>query len=175
MSMLENSDFNGIWLITLQGQDETLLTDVIERAEKDYLRKLLGDSLYADFVSGLTNDPVPEKWSNLLNGSTYTYDNENHVFQGLKTMLKYFTRKDYFDTKRVIIAPTGQGTKAMELGVDITSEGFSDVQMEQLNRGIAIYNEAIDFITRTNSETPDTYEDFAGEYLTLKQIGLDLT
>lgn len=45
----------------------TMLDAYITRYEKEYLIKLLGLELYNEFVSGLEEDPVPQKWIDLKN------------------------------------------------------------------------------------------------------------
>lgn len=45
----------------------TMLDAYITRYEKEYLIKLLGQDLYAEFVAGLEEDPVPQKWIDLKN------------------------------------------------------------------------------------------------------------
>lgn len=44
-----------------------MLDAYIERYEKEYLTKLLGLELYNEFMAGLEEEPVPQKWVDLKN------------------------------------------------------------------------------------------------------------
>ena len=172
--ILTAAAFVGMYLVPDSGSD-TLLDDVIDYSEQYYLRKLLGDDLYSAFISALADNP-DQKWIYLRDGVTYIEigTEENKVFQGVAMMLKFFTRAKYLEQRRFFISTNGQGTKALELGVDLNKEQFSDSQMEMINKGIDIYNEAINFIYNANNETADTYENFYNRKLIHKQPGFDL-
>lgn len=43
------------------------LTVFINKYETKFLKQLLGDALYAEFTSGLGEDPIPPKWQELKN------------------------------------------------------------------------------------------------------------
>lgn len=48
------------------------VTDAIALYETEFLKKALGYDLYSSFIAGLSEDPVPERWLNLLQGVSYT-------------------------------------------------------------------------------------------------------
>jgi hypothetical protein len=50
--------------------------------EKEYLRKALGDELYLDFIAGLAEDPIAQKWLDLRDGIVYTVNDKRYVWQG---------------------------------------------------------------------------------------------
>lgn len=50
------------------------VTDAVALYEPEMLVKALGYDLYSSFINGLGEDPVPQKWLNLLQGVSYTND-----------------------------------------------------------------------------------------------------
>jgi hypothetical protein len=174
MAILQYTDFTSLHLIVLQNaNDQALLTDIITYTEKKYLRKLLGDDLYTAFIAGIAEVTPEAKWTQLRDGVTYTYGGESYVFSGLKEMLKYLVEATHNDRKALMRSSIGASVALQELG-ERSSETFSDTQIPLLNDAIEIWNEAVCFIDRKNSETPNTYENFYGEMLIKKVPGLDI-
>ena len=65
---------------------------MIPIVEKDIMRKLLGDTLYTDYVA----NPTDARWIALVDGATYTYDDKSVIWDGTKgiagnSMMGFFT------------------------------------------------------------------------------------
>lgn len=56
----------------------------IAKYETQFLKLLLGDSLYAEFVAGLLVDPVETQWADLRDGASYVYDDRTYLYSGLR-------------------------------------------------------------------------------------------
>ena len=70
--------------------DNTSFEDFVEEQEEEILRQLLGDSLYEAFIEGLEEDPIPQRWIDLRDGKSYTYNDKTYKWKGIKKMLKPF-------------------------------------------------------------------------------------
>lgn len=73
-TLIDNTYFTGSIAIAQKSQAEVAanLTAYIMQYEPEYLQKVLGYSFYKDFIAGLEEDPVPQKWADLLNGADFT-------------------------------------------------------------------------------------------------------
>jgi hypothetical protein len=72
--------------------------EYIEEIEERYLRKVLGNELYAAFIAGLEEDPIDQKWSDLRDGAQYG-DSEKWVGmrQALIPLVYSYWLTDTFD------------------------------------------------------------------------------
>lgn len=59
-----------------------LVEDFIKRYEPEYLERVLGLNLYKAFIAGLQEDPIPDRWLDLLTGVDFTYKNHLHHWNG---------------------------------------------------------------------------------------------
>lgn len=60
----------------------TLIESFIQVYEPEYLTKVLGIDLYKAFIAGLQEDPIPDKWLNLLVGAEFQYKSHTHKWDG---------------------------------------------------------------------------------------------
>lgn len=67
MSIVQTSDFTGKIKIanTAKADVATDLQIFIDDYEGEFLKLLLGETLYTDFIAGLDEDPIPAKWTAL--------------------------------------------------------------------------------------------------------------
>ena len=76
----------------------------IDEKAREILKRSLGNVLFADFdqyvdADGTLNSSAPQKWQNLVNGSTYTFAGTEYAWQGLTftegaykvSLLAYYT------------------------------------------------------------------------------------
>lgn len=59
------------------------LTQFIEKYERELLERVMGYGFYKDFTTGLQQDPIASKWSELLLGKDYTYNSRTHRWRGI--------------------------------------------------------------------------------------------
>lgn len=151
---------DGLLYLNLSNEDDrdSMNNKYCPFVEKKMLTKLLGESLYNDFIGNKT----VQKYANLINGvdATYEYNGKTKKYTGLKDMLAYFTYFQY--VSRLDKIPTQSGFKRVK---NQNSESVSPASemCEAWNEGVSLYYQAIDFINYTNDQTPNTYADFDPE------------
>lgn len=59
----------------------------IDKYEKRFLADLLGHGLYTDFTNGLASQPVDDIWTDLKNGTNYTYNQRRYNYPGIKNAI----------------------------------------------------------------------------------------
>jgi hypothetical protein len=123
--------------------------------EEDYLRDLLNDKLYEDFINDLIGGvPQTQNFIDLLNGKTYVNPSGETVkYDGLKRMLKYFIYSETLDYNWSNNASTGQLTSNNENSTLINRADLRKVRAKIHNKGINLYNKAATFIN-------DNYTDY---------------
>lgn len=155
--ILSKTDFTGVWLISLNGVNDSYINSIIADTEKKYLRMLLGDDLYLQFITGLGETVIPQKWLDLRDGKNYTYVDRMFIWEGVKEMLKYFTWVEYHNQSRQMSKPTGLAVPSIENSEVLNNADMGVVLSAHYNKGVYIALNGHDFITRTNDTTPDTY------------------
>jgi hypothetical protein len=55
----------------------------IEKYENDFLINVLGQELYSDFITGVSQPVIDQIWKDLIFGKTYTHQNQNYTWKGL--------------------------------------------------------------------------------------------
>lgn len=85
----------------------TVLSDLIDYAEPEILRSLLGAATYQDFLDGVLVDPdaeepefkpnaeIDQKWLDLRDGAEYTYKEKVYQYTGLKLFLKPYLYQEW--------------------------------------------------------------------------------
>jgi hypothetical protein len=124
--------------------------------EAKQLKKLLGKSLYAEYVG---NEGADQKWLDLINGiiGTFTYNGQTCIYTGLKDKFCYLIYEKYTNEQFTSNTPIG-GTQAKpangELNYDIPRA------VSAHNEWVDAFNDAVDFIRYKNSTSPETYPNF---------------
>ena len=152
--ILTTSDFADLSLNDFQKDSLTLF---IAKKEKEYVRALLNDAVYADFVSGVDLAKYNELW----NGCTYI-DSQGYtrVNEGLKYVIigfitAHWLRSNY--QKSVVGAV--KNTNNEQLAADNVT---TQLCYEEYNRGLDIYlKDVFCFVREKVYETGyEGYEDF---------------
>lgn len=60
----------------------------MEAKEEETLKSLLGVSLYTDFIEGLDDSTIEQKWIDLRDGTTYEFSDVAYEYKGLVDLLK---------------------------------------------------------------------------------------
>lgn len=132
----------------LNSENDKLLW-YIEKFEKEYLRKLLGDHLYLDLVAHKTD----AKYVALATGETYAYDGLNYIYDGFKNMLSYFIFVQYSKDSQSFAAGTGDYQPNMQNSTRIERIQFNKKMIDAFNKGVDLYNDCYNYISRKNSES----------------------
>lgn len=89
MSFLAAGDFNVLpYNIVNLDKLGSQFQSFLDEQEKDILLKLLGGSLYDEFIAGLAENPIADRWVKLRDGDVYMYNNKNYKWNGMKRLLK---------------------------------------------------------------------------------------
>lgn len=159
MAILKQSDFNTgpyqLHQVITDDQNAQIL-ESIDRVQNEILDKLLGITLKDVFDTEYV-DPIPTKWSELIDGVVYTNSLNNRPirFKGMKEALKAFTYADYL-SKDTINTPSGQ-TRLMDKS---TTKNLRAIELQQLrkqafNDAVNIYQNARDFMYENIDDYPD--------------------
>jgi hypothetical protein len=161
--MLSATDFVGEFKLSQNAYDVTEINMFITQFEELYLRDLLGDNLYKDFIAGLAAGTVLQKWTDLQDGCYYKIiDDENSTetndifqvkFEGVKKMLKYFIWFEYVNKNQQKHTIAGQVVSNTENGTMVSGIDLTKNLINMYNKGVDIYNQAIDFLTVQNDYT----------------------
>lgn len=93
---LDPSDFEDVPYAIPNQEESRSLQDFIDAKEAEYLKKVLGLSLYNDFLSGLeTSGEIEDIWINLRDGIDYTYNDTIYNYCGVKELLKPVIYSDW--------------------------------------------------------------------------------
>lgn len=85
MLLIDTTYFNG--KINVPNVDNPVargsLAQFISEYEPDFLRKLLGPSLYAAYITGIAIVAPDQKWLDLRDGTSYNYGGNTYTWKGL--------------------------------------------------------------------------------------------
>lgn len=94
-----------------------------QEAELLYVKPILGDKLYNEIVA----NPTDEKYETLLNGGTWTDDNEDsHTFAGLKVTISYYIYAQNLMSGDIQPTRFGNVIKENDYSTPITDKTRSD-------------------------------------------------
>ena len=76
-NFIDNTYFTGPLLLAQKAVPEVAatITAYVNQFEPEYLKKVLGYSFWKQFMAGLEDDPVAQKWIDLRDGSEFTLPN----------------------------------------------------------------------------------------------------
>lgn len=77
--------------------NEKYFDQILQKSQKDFLKDLLGYRMYRDLVLNYDSAVTNDFWYYLINGTTYTYNDESYIYPGVKTALM---RHSYYDWQR---------------------------------------------------------------------------
>lgn len=158
MSIISIADFSaGELKITRNNSVDTDLQSYIDETEEKYLRSLLGDTLYIQFIAQLPT-PTLQKWTDLLNGYNYTVENENGenesvYFVGVKKMLRLFTWFNFVREQSFQNAIVGQVKGASQASANASMEEISRLIKTRYNKAIELYLSCYKFIYDNDEQT----------------------
>jgi len=151
-SILTTDDFKtGETRISQNKFEKDNLKSYIKEIQEEYLKKLLGDSLYLELGAELPT-PTTKKLLNLLNGVVYTYDLKVYDYTGLKRMLQYLTYYYYTNNQDVQNTIIGNVAGQSRNSENLTANSTLAFAEEKFNKAIDYFKEAQLFIQYNNSQ-----------------------
>jgi len=132
----------------------TEFTSFLGRVETEFLRKVLGYTLYSSFIAGLATTPtIPAIWTNLKNGCSFVAsDGNTYYFDGLKEALKYYS---YFKQQNRLYVTNIQSSN-VEKKSDISTVTYPMQKVVSAqNRCIEILEDMVIFIALNEDSYPN--------------------
>jgi hypothetical protein len=153
--LTDTNKFIGTILIDPKSFD-THATNFFTEKESDILTDLLGYELKTALEAGLLVDPIPEKYSKLTDGTTYTVSDVIYKVAGIKEMLPYL---QYFYFTR---DQKGFSTSLGEFESTVENAQRNDNTERQksttaYNKGLRYYYELVDYIVYVRSQEGNDY------------------
>ncbi len=157
MSIISIADFSaGPLKITRNNNVDNDLQSYIDETEEKFLRCLLGDTLYIQFMAELPT-PTLQKWLDLLNGYNYTVENsdgenETVYFIGIKKMLRLFTWFNFVREQSFQNSIVGQVKGASQASANASMAEISRLIKKRYNNGIDLYVECFKFLNDSDEQ-----------------------
>jgi len=125
----------------------------ISKYEKDFILKVFGNGFYNDLVDGLEIDPIPEKWTNIIDGVSDPVEFHGYevYFTGIKQAIANYV---YYWACRDRASSTidmGEATPTVENAIIVTSA----------QKTVRAWNEMSDLIYNARIyvlSNPDVYD-----------------
>lgn len=106
-------------LRTFWGTSKNLKEDRVDpitlRAQQRYLKPLLGDALYFDFITNIETPPYVD----FFNGTSYEYQGHTIFYSGVKSLLCAFTYSLFIAENPIHITRAGNKNKQSEESTEI--------------------------------------------------------
>ncbi len=153
-------DFSGEIALPDDEQLRADLSPYIDRHEKEFLIKLLGEHLYLEFKDGLAEETPAEKWVKLRDGEEYAVDGLRREYDGLRDGLAHFIFWAFVRETTLKITPMGLIEEDTETG-DLANDSKRTSYLQRMyNLGIEAYMKAQDYIEAQNDLDAATYPEY---------------
>lgn len=155
-AILSKTDFIGYYNVEIPGYSVTEKDAAIVQYEKFYLKKLMGETLYADYAA----NPTATKWTDFINGKSYTdLNGEAKVWEStdLKKLLLGFIYYDLVKEIRDKQTITGYVRPKNENSERVSDLKQLELMCERWNKSIGYYHKAYYYFLNFNT-TYDTWE-----------------
>lgn len=128
----------------------------IEESQKAELRAVLGEPLYYDFITKYNDsgDPMYTNYQNLLNGTTYTYNNDTIEFFGIKPMLVYYTLARFLTNQPMNITRYGVVMKTNDQSSNASAEQVRMTSNELRGEAVRYQNDLVQFLVEKSTTYP---------------------
>lgn len=97
--LVSSSDMIGTLNLALHDDRKKTFNQIVDEKQEDYLIRLLGDYLYNQFETGLSQPVIEQKWLDLRDGADFEVESQGETlvlkWAGLNNMLKYFIYYEY--------------------------------------------------------------------------------
>lgn len=128
------------------------LEPYILEAEQFDLRPFLGDDLYLDLVADFEASPSLETYSDLYNGSQYTYNDRSYQHDGIVSVLAYFTYSRYIANANIHSTKHGVVQKNTEFSEPASEKTIARL-IGQAKSGAVAYQERVRLYLNHHSDS----------------------
>ena len=131
--------------------EEDQLQHHIRAAQNVDIEPVLGNVFFFDMVAN--RDDV--KYSLLLNGGNYTFDNKTYYFDGLRASLACYSYARYILTSNIVNTPFGtQSKQNNEYATPVSSKQLQEVAQEKRSEGLKYLSDCLLYLNRNASTYP---------------------
>ena len=132
----------------------SLLDQCILEAMLYDIQSWLGAGLFYEISSQVDADTVTTLNGKLLDGSTYTYNDQTISFQGIKSALCLYAFARYTKRSGIHFTATGPVTKESDFSEPISEKTRQRISSDDTNLADALKLEVIDYLNRTAASYP---------------------
>lgn len=108
-----------------------------------------------DFFEDLTSESPKRNYDTLLNGGSYTFEGRNYHFEGLKSVISYFSYARYVLLGHQTDTPFGIKEKNYEDGLQISSAERRDTKTMYTQNAYTLWEGCKKYIERNNKDFPE--------------------
>ena len=133
----------------------------INKHEPDVLDKTLGVELADEFTAALDGGSPAQKWVDLRDGKVYTdFSDDKQRYKGIKVIIA-----DYVFNKIVADRQNWTTDSGVKIAMADNAENYNPREKQRFAQNDMVDRIAVmdDFINVTNSDTPDTYDNYLPE------------
>lgn len=151
--LITRSDFTGRVELALNMVDAKINNRILEAEDFD-LRELMGDAFYWSFIAQGTVDPVPQGYTDLLNGKSYTINSIDFTFYGIKPVLVYFATARLIKNLDLYFTPSGVMQKRNDFSDHMDPKYLSWRANQFSNQALAYWNLCVQFLDANKTTYP---------------------
>lgn len=147
--LINRNDMIPYCQVAIHSREEEMLQPHILASQLVDIKPIIGNALFTDLIANRYDD----KYKSLLEGGTYTNQNNNVVtFQGLKASISCYTYARYMFSKNAVDTPFGMVAKTNEYSEKADASIIQTIASAKRSEATAYLNECIEFI-KNNLET----------------------
>lgn len=151
--LINRSDFNGRVELSANIADAKINSRVLEAEDFD-LCGLMGDAFYYWFIAQTQLEPPPDSITKLLSGGTYTVNGLTYSFDGIKTVLVYYTTARLIKALDINLTPFGVTQKRNDFSDHVEPKDISWRANQFINQGVAYWGKCIKFLDANKTDYP---------------------
>lgn len=129
------------------GIEETEFNKYIEEAQKFDLKPLVCEDFYFELIKNKDTEP----WKKLLEGGDYTYEGKDYEFDGIGSVLAYFSYARFFLSSPAVSTSHGIVTKTNPYSTPVELQERKNVYYKKKEEANELMKDVIKFIERNIS------------------------
>lgn len=138
-----------------EGIPQERIDPFILEAQFHDIKPILGDVMYNDFMLNFDNvDAAYDKYRDLLNGKTYTYETRDYRFEGLVPAVVYFSLARFYTEQPINIVRFGLVQKTNDQSQPVSQQTITNAISSLRSMAVNYQNDAIKLIERNISDFP---------------------
>jgi len=148
------TDFGKFRYMAASINNDALLDQCVYEAMLYDIQKFLGPALFYEISNQVDTDTLTALNNVLLEGTTYTYNEQTISFQGIKAALCLYSFARYTKRTGVHYTATGVVNKTSDFSEPISDKTRQRLSSDDINLADALKLEVIDYLNRNASDYP---------------------